>query len=145
MRVFSHWSISSRASRFRGGLGYCTEQPRPYLDSMQIQRRRFKNLTVSLPALNLNWLERTVLAIQFDAHNPVKMHLLLLEPLLYGLAILRLEFSQHLAFIQIHDHAPGAYFRPAVEPRRQFFSALARQARESMQRNKPSHRVLLFR
>lgn len=78
---------------------------------------------------------------EFDAQQPIEVKFFSVQPFFQLLSARRLEFHQHFSFVHVHQDAAGCNLRRFVEPLRECFGALSREARERVLRNVASHRV----
>src|SRR5271154_7208213 len=75
-----------------------------------------------------------VLGLPFDAHHPIKVHTLTLQPGFERLARFRAKFGEHFAFEHVYEDAFGAGGTALLHALGEIFGALARQAGQGVLR-----------
>src|SRR5271154_82708 len=73
-----------------------------------------------------------VLGLPFDAHQPVEVHTLTLQPGFQSFAGIGAKFGEHLAFEHVYEDAFGAGGTALLHALGEIFGALPRQASEGV-------------
>jgi hypothetical protein len=86
-------------------------------------------------------VKSTVLELEFEAEQPIKMEFFERQPLLELFATGRFEFHHHFSFLHIHQDAPRCHGFRCEQTSREFFGALPRQAGQCVLRDVTRHRI----